>query len=495
MWDSSPDIKFIALLLSAILCGLGYGLETSFLQALCAFPFLFLITLNINHEKAYFRMFFAGILFYSTIFFWLPNTISSYFDIPFAISIIYFAIFSAITSLQFPLATLIFKRLKHLTFLPVSTCLPLAWLSGEVCFPKLTGGSISSLLNYFTISHTAQIWGELGITFILFLVTSLIANAHYKKAIVIFCTASILGIYQKRLTIEDIDAAPKINALLVQGNFPPTTKNINPLERIMELQNLSIEAVKTEKIDLVIWPESSVLIDNPVGLTNIFPGDSNDPFPGLHIPILYGTQSFLEGSRYYNSALFKLPSGEIGGEYFKRSLFPFTEYNPLRNDLWKEEYDLLPGPTTQSPISAGNYDIGMMICYDDLWTFESIHYGKNERAKILVSLLNDAWFNSDIAQRQHSLLASFRAKEQRTSLLRATNSGATIAFDPLGRSLGHLSGFEKNVLLVKDIPLLTSKTIYSQFGAPIIQFLAYLTLIIATFKLLNLNKRLFSRAK
>jgi len=455
------------------LCGLGYGLDTGILQALCAFPFLFLITFNINHEQAYSRMFFAGIFFYSTIFFWLPNTISSYFNISYTLSIFYFAIFSVATALQFPIATLIFKQLKSYNFLPTSLCLPLAWLSGEVCFPKLTGGSISCLLNYLSISHTAQLWGEFGITFILFLITSLILKKQYIKGISLLCGASLLGIYLRELTIENIHVAPKINALLVQGNFSPTTKNINPLERIKDLQNLSIEAIITEKIDLVIWPESSVLLDNPVGLTNIYPGDSNDPFPGLHIPILYGTQSFIEGSKYYNSALLKLPSGEIGGEYFKRNLFPFTEYNPIKKGFWKEEYDLLPGPATQPPISAESFDIGMMICYDDLWTFESIHYGKSGRAKILVSLLNDAWFNSDIAQRQHALLASFRAKEQRTSLLRATNSGETIVFDPLGRSLGHLSGFEKNVLLIKDIPLLSSQTIYAQFGALFILSLAY----------------------
>lgn len=439
-------------------------------------------------------MFLAGIFFYSTIFFWLPQTIANYFEVPFAISLFYFAIFSVATALQFPLATLVFKQIKQFSFLPTSLCVPLAWLCGEVCFPKLTGGSISCLLNYLPISHTSQLWGEFGITFVLLCVTSLFINTHYLKAILLFLAASLLGLYLERITIKDIYIAPKMNALLVQGNFPPKEKNINPLVGIQELQNLSIEAIKNEKIDLVIWPESSVLLDNPVGLTNIYPGDSNDPFPGLHIPMLYGTQSFIEGSKYYNSALLKLPSGEIGGEYFKRNLFPFTEYNPINKDLWKEDYDLLPGSSRQPYITAGDFDIGMMICYDDLWTFESIHYGNNPRAKILVSLLNDAWFNSDIAQKQHSLLASFRAKEQKTSLLRTTNSGETIVFDPLGRSLGRLSGFEKNALLIKDIPLLSSRTIYAQFSGVFIQCLAYLTLVLATYKFLTLNLRKSNRA-
>lgn len=474
-----PQIISINLWLCSILAGLGFSLDPGIYQSLTALPLLYLLPHSAQTNISYKTSLTSGVLFYTCIFFWLPQTIHTYFKISSTLSLFYFLLFITVTAIQFPLALFLFRTLAANKFLPTFICYPLAWLSIEICYPRYTGGSISNLLSNTSFSNTVQLWGEYGLTFFFLLIAALITN---KRIVATLILLSLTYFYSKQVetsTLRAMSTAPHINALLVQGNFAADREIINPLDTVQKLRSLTYQAVTKNEIDLVIWPESSFLFDNALNIEKILPGDINDPFPGLHIPILYGTQSVIKDNSYYNSSLIKLPTGEISGQYFKRNLFPFTEYNPISNTFFTENYTFIPGPPQQSLIKVGNFSIGIMLCYDDLWPFEILHYGHESTPKVLVSQLNDMWFASEIAQKQHALLASFRAKEHGLSLLRATNSGLTIAYDPLGRTHTALEPFNADVLLVKDIPLLRETSIFAKYGATILRLTSFISLLIA----------------
>ena len=74
----------------------------------------------------------------------------------------------------------------------------------------------------------------------------------------------------------------------------------------------------------------------------------------------------------------------------------------------------------------------------------------------------------------HLVLASFRAIEQRRSLIRATNTGLSAFVDPVGR-LVKCSGLWTKEALVDRIPLLRGRTVYAVTG----DWLAWICAIIS----------------
>ncbi len=480
-----------SLYLSCLLAGGGYSLDIGILQCLCAIPILFILPLRSYQNENLTTFLFAGALLYTSVFFWIPYTIIGYFNTRAIFALFYSLLFIFITALQFPITVAIFRNIPG-KFIPDYVRFPLAWMSTEYTYPRLTGGSISNLLNYSTVSHTVSLVGEYGLTFICLLITCGLIFKKYYTSVVLLMVLLFGGYYVENSIKQKMASTKFLDVLVVQTNFPPEHKNIDPLGRLNTLQSLTGKAVTsaTTEIDLIIWAESSVLLDTPDTIKEFGAGHPADPFPGLHIPLLYGTQSRNSLNKYaheyYNSAILKLPGGKVAGTYFKKNLFPFTEYNPLSTALWSKNYTLLPGAPKQEMIALDEYYIGCMICYDDLWSGDFSHYGKDERPKILISLLNDAWFCSEIAQKQHSLLSSMRAKELNSSLIRATNSGLSIAYDPLGKEITRLPAFQRETAIV-SVPALGTKSFFAVCGDGIFFLISCLVVLLSCTKIIILK--------
>ena len=79
--------------------------------------------------------------------------------------------------------------------------------------------------------------------------------------------------------------------------------------------------------------------------------------------------------------------------------------------------------------------LGPNICYEDLFG-EELARGFVAPAlapTVLVNLSNIAWFGDTVAIAQHRQISRLRALELQRPMLRATNTGATLAIDHLGR--------------------------------------------------------------
>jgi apolipoprotein N-acyltransferase len=70
------------------------------------------------------------------------------------------------------------------------------------------------------------------------------------------------------------------------------------------------------------------------------------------------------------------------------------------------------------------------------------------------------WFGDTVAPRQHHLIASFRAIENRRWLLRSTNTGLTAAVSPTGRTVAQLPGYSDGILRVQA-GLLDERSLYT----------------------------------
>jgi len=224
--------------------------------------------------------------------------------------------------------------------------------------------------------------------------------------------------------------------------------------------------------------------------------DQVPPHRGFRAPLLTGTLTFREltederaalppiGGRprevqITNSAILLSEDGRVLGMYDKNVLMPFSEQVPFADVLYRRWginlLDIVPqaGAFYQGSITAplelprpdgeGVFRLAVMICYEDIMP----QIGREMNAYLpdaIVNVTNDAWFGETSEPYLHLALATFRTIEQRTSMIRSTNTGVSAFIDPLGRITSQTSLNEAEIL-VEDVAMLRARrTLYMRFG-------------------------------
>ncbi len=193
--------------------------------------------------------------------------------------------------------------------------------------------------------------------------------------------------------------------------------------------------------DLLVWSETMV------------PGDLAEQAGALMAPLAREKRCcFLAGGvihegkaesgewtgRSWNSAVLVSPEGGTPGRYDKRHLVPFGEFVPFGGHFPGSDHVFrLIGtvftPGDEHPLAAvGDAPVAVNICYEDCFPYLARHDARRG-ARLMVNLTNDSWFRQSAEARQHLALASFRAVETRTPLVRATNTGISALIDADGR--------------------------------------------------------------
>jgi apolipoprotein N-acyltransferase len=161
----------------------------------------------------------------------------------------------------------------------------------------------------------------------------------------------------------------------------------------------------------------------------------------------------------------------IQGPYKKQILMPFGEYFPWDNYLPKiyewipainhfgrgEKNTLLLHPDPDGPAFVS------LICYEILFDnlvdkflkdAESEHPGRN---LILYNPTNDSWFGPTVEPFMHARLAQWQAARVQKPLVRATNTGISMAVAPWGE-------------ILREGPLFKTDIIYSQLPVKKLQY-------------------------
>jgi apolipoprotein N-acyltransferase len=248
---------------------------------------------------------------------------------------------------------------------------------------------------------------------------------------------------------DEVQGAPQPVAL-VQANV-----SIGERERVKEVGiRTDRYVVMSREIHdpnaLIVWPETALQAWLPVDLASRKADTRIDELFPPAAQMLIGTLT-KDGRRRYNSALAIRADGSVLPPYHKRILMPFGEYMPLQSvfpQIAKFNASFSP---MDAGASAAVFEYSKMlraaplICYEDIepsLARESVLAG----ATLLVNLTNDVWFGNSVAPRQHHLIASFRAIENRRWLLRSTNTGLTAVVSPAGRTVAQLPGFSDGIL-------------------------------------------------
>lgn len=420
-------------------------------------------------------MYLGGTLCYTLSVYWLNDSISFYYSLSNTSSFLGLITFSGINSLHFLLFGILSNLISKLKYCPRFLTLPVAYFVTQNLIPPYTHENIgTSQFSFNLLSQTADIWGTQGISFFLLLLSSFFCHLIFIKTDrkkIIFGILILISIISIRHTFIKYPNNPEtINIGLIDPH-KAQNKSLNQkdaAEQLNTLRKLSFELVsKNPEIDLLIWPESSLLFDIDSKQNSIHQSEEFYPLPGLHIPLLFGGQEKVETNsekpKYYNSAIAILQNGNFSGKYRKQFLFPVSEYIPFRNFLSKAipninlEYEFIKPETPDNAIeissSNKSFKLAPLICYDDLVSKSVRTYKGSTAPQLLITISNGTWFRDPTALMQHNDLARWRSIEYRQNFIRVSKNGISSGYDSYGREIFKFFPNSEFSYLAKDFPI------------------------------------------
>ena len=383
-----------------------------------------------------------------------------------------------------------------------------------VMFDCIVAEAAISLINSYKVFPDYKFEGFLPVinaakTFaILFAITLFWGNWEYSKPRVPDKTLSTIMVqqnYDPWLSSEDSQTILKSEKLTQQ--------------RVDELNKLD------KKPQLIVWSEGSLQRSFP-GAYEIYQWEpSENPLISFiknnKVPLLTGgvyrktdytqkkvtdedgkvTTEEVPSYRYYNIAAMFDSEAHFRGYYGKLHLVPFAESIPgINNPIIKKIFSKVVG------ISAGwtqgeqltyfeipcnyygektvprveNINISIPyqtakenkqplvricapICFDDAFT-DVIRPLFLNGAEIFINLTDDSWSLKKSSEYQHFCIASYRAIEYRTTLVRSTNAGYSVVVNPAGTVIADQPLFEDSSLAY-EVPIYKRElTPYARFG-------------------------------
>ena len=142
------------------------------------------------------------------------------------------------------------------------------------------------------------------------------------------------------------------------------------------------------------------------------------------------------------------------GDYAKIHLVPFGEYTPP-GFRWFAAMLGMPlsgfqsGAKDQVPVAWAGQRWGFQVCYEDVFGAELAARMAQDAPTVWVNVSNIGWFGHTVAVPQHLNIARWRARELGRGVVRATNTGATVAIDHLGQVTASLPAFTRGTLFAQ----------------------------------------------
>ncbi len=395
------------------------------------------------------------------------------------------------------------SRLPLWIVLPI-VAVALDFLRGELVFggyPWYEAGQ--ALVGWNTAAQSADLLGARGLTIIVAVFAGAFAEIARPRsrglrsllgAMPVLLAIAIGTLAYGSWRLKQAESLPTLGRFLAIQTALPIDNKIGwspqrQIEDVPEFARLTLAAWEAAgpPIDLVVWPET------------MLPGFGLDPatlsmleeggfFPGRFfgeiahgiaertgVPLLVGSPSYVglreDGDRWawddHFNSVYLVPPTPIGESepprYDKLVLTPFGETMPgISRFEWLEQalldfgargmsFDLSAGESAVrfelSTASGETVRIATPICFEATvsWLCRRLVWSDGARAvDLLVNTSNDGWLGSDDAARwTHLRLASLRAIENRTPMLRAVNTGYSAGIDSSGRIVAGREGGDR----------------------------------------------------
>lgn len=409
-------------------------------------------------------VFFAGLLYWISIFGYLPWALLALGQ---ALSIAVFA----------PFASFSMRQGRFAIFTVPAVWTAIEYLRSLGMFGFTWGDLAYSQARWLSIIQVAGITGPWGVTFLIALLNTAIALAiidFRKSRLQLAITVGVVLVTAAggaiSIAIAHHRIVPDKTVAMVQGGVDMGWRDADLSTKIYETY-----WPMTEKLgggaDFIVWPESALpdyLLSSPSLQKKMSRLARNS---GAHI--LAGGQHVepdehaANGYREYNGAYLIDPKGRTIGDYYKTHLVPFGEFVPGRNWLpllnnYKvRDVDYSPG-TGYYVLRSKKGNMGVMICFESIFPQIGREFANNG-ANLLFVITNDSWFGKTAAAAQHHDFSVFRAVENRRYVARNATTGITSLISPTGEVIKS-AGLGKKAVVQGKLTMISGRTIYTKYG-------------------------------
>lgn len=269
-----------------------------------------------------------------------------------------------------------------------------------------------------------------------------------------------------------------LRVLLVQGNVPQGQKWDRALldsvfEKYLRLTDDGLRQAGPVPL-VVVWPETA----SPFQLATDAAAREAIAAAGHGEPVLAGAVRFDAEDRPRNTLFAMTGTGNIAALYDKWHLVPFGEYQPSWAQIGIQVVPgggFASGPGPQTLRIPGVPPVGPLICYEVIFPGQVVD--EADRPDWMVNVTNDAWFGTSTGPRQHLAAARLRAVEEGLPLLRAANTGISVAFDSRGHEITRI-GMEETGFRTVTLPGPLPRTVFARFGLGVPGILAVGLLVV-----------------
>ena len=404
-------------------------------------------------------------------FYWMIHATQEYGGLPFGAALALFAVFMLTGQLQVPIWMLL-RRLLIEGPVPRRSLVLFALSSGilysgvESLYPKLFLDTAGHAFYHSPwIRQAADLGGPFILTTLVITVNELLYLGLRTRSLRAVLDAGLIGALlcgygQARITqyenlkVQHADA-PVFNVALIQANIGDYLKvaaergTLDATGKVMDRYlGMSAAALAAPSApDAVIWPETAypALFQRPKSRLEEL---MQQRFDGLleksraHF-VFGGYDADETRGEEYNTLYFYDPVTRTRDAYHKSILLMFGETLPLSDVFpsmksWFPTMGFFgrgPGPVIHTLKNRAGvpFHFAPSICYEGLFPGFAVE-GALKGADALLNVTNDSWFGEYGEPYLHLALTQFRAVETRLPLLRATNTGITVAVSPLGET-------------------------------------------------------------
>lgn len=400
-----------------------------------------------------------------------------------------------IVSFYLTAALMIFNRIYHIKNLYGYILLAFIWVGveyfrtlSEFAFPWSELGYSQSY--YLPIMQIVSVISVHGLSFLILTVNILIwqifrkSNSIERRLTSFFISIAIVF----SLWSYGWVATPKYpepgehQVTLLQGSVPIEVKWMQgnawySYNLYDSLTNASFDT----NTKLYIWPETSApsYLSHDANYRR-FIGQMARNTNAYHLVGALGAKTDSTKRRYFNSAYFFNPTGELEFRYDKVKLVPFSEHVPYQDYLpfleksYLQEYltfietygiqwwsDFYPGDSLII-FALPEYTFSTLICFESTFP-EYSRQAILKGSDFLVCITNDTWFERSVGIHQHSRIFITRCIENRSWGVRVANSGLTYIVDKYGRIRSDLKVYEIAALTDK-VSSIDKFSLFTKYG-------------------------------
>jgi len=437
-----------------------------------------------------------GLMFHLASLYWVVITLHNFTDVSLAVAVLPWFLLAAILAVDAAASFVVGEYVARRLRIPLFVTMPIAWTAFEWVRTYFPIGFPWNLLGYAAYRNLALIQfseftGVYGVSALIMFFNTVLFGVLFAErprrkeiwglsALTALTVAAVAFGTVRVGEIDDRPAAGSLKVAMIQANIPQTVKwNPAALPKNFRVYEEQSETAARQHVDLIVWPEAAA--------TFFFQPD--DRYPAsladdaayrdrlLELarqtgdPILFGAPALELDHRpiaTYNRAYLVSGQGQVLSHYDKMQLVPFGEYVPMRavlgyfvNRIVVGLGQFVPG-REHTLFGVKGAKLGVLICYESVFpnlTREAVAAGAN----LLVNITNDAWYGDSSAPYQLLAMASMRAVENHTPMIRVANTGISAVITPTGAITARTDLFTRDTE-IETVSWSKGSTLYARVG-------------------------------